>query len=80
MTQIQLAELLNQAPHAYQYYEAGANFPELPKLIALADFYNVSLDYLIGRSETRERQPGSFTLRSPTSPGRQSGITTQRNR
>ena len=57
MTQIQLAELLNQAPRAYQYYEAGANFPELPMQIALADFYNVSLNYLIGRSETRERQP-----------------------
>ncbi len=26
-------------------------------LLALADFFDVSLDYLTGRSETRERMP-----------------------
>lgn len=57
MTQPELAELLNQSLRAYQYYESGHHIPELPKLIALADFYDVSLDYLVGRSETRERQP-----------------------
>ncbi len=57
LTQVQVAELLKQTPRAYQYYEGGDHIPELPNLIVLADFYNVSLDYLIGRSETRERQP-----------------------
>ena len=57
LTQVQLAELLKQTPRAYQYYEAGVNMPEFPNLLALADFFNVSLDYLVGRSETRERQP-----------------------
>lgn len=57
MTQAQVAEFLNQTPRAYQYYEAGTIIPEFTRLISLADLYDVSLDYLVGRSETRERQP-----------------------
>lgn len=57
MTQAQVAEVLNQTSRAYQYYEAGDSVPEFPRLIALADLYDVSLDFLVGRSQTRERQP-----------------------
>ena len=57
MTQPELAELLNQSLRAYQYYEAGSRHTEYDHLLALADFFDVSLDYLVGRSETRERQP-----------------------
>ena len=57
MTQPELAELLNQSLRAYQYYESCEHIPEFPNLFLLADFYDVSMDYLIGRSETRERQP-----------------------
>lgn len=55
MTQPELAELLKQSLRAYQYYESGHHVPEFPNLVLLADFYDVSTDYLIGRSETRER-------------------------
>ena len=41
----------------YQCYEQGRGFPDVAKLCALADYFDVSLDYLMGRSETRERQP-----------------------
>mgnify|MGYP001063571856 FL=1 len=57
MTQPELAELLNQSLRAYQYYESCEHIPEFPNLVLLADFYDVSMDYLIGRSETRDRQP-----------------------
>lgn len=57
LTQVQLAEFLKQSSRAYQYYEAGRSMPEFPNLVALADLFDVSLDYLVGRSETRERQP-----------------------
>ena len=30
--------------------------PSLDMVLALADFYDVSLDYLVGRSDTRERR------------------------
>lgn len=57
LTQVQVAEFLKQTPRAYQYCEAGSHIPDFLNLVALADFYDVSMDYLIGRSETRERMP-----------------------
>lgn len=35
----------------YQRYEKGEQQPTLPVLIALADYFNVSLDFLTGRSD-----------------------------
>lgn len=40
---------------AYQRYEYGDREPNLEKLIALADYFNVSLDYLVGRSDDPAR-------------------------
>ena len=56
-TQKDVANFLGKSLRAYQYYEAGTRRPEYPHLLALADFFDVSLDYLTGRSETRERMP-----------------------
>ncbi len=36
---------------AYQRYEGDASTPHHDTLLALADFFNVSLDYLVGRSD-----------------------------
>lgn len=36
---------------AYQYYERGEREPTMSVLIALADYFDVSLDYLVGRSD-----------------------------
>ena len=36
-----------------QRYEHGLNEPALSVLIARADYFNVSLDYLCGRSDER---------------------------
>ena len=57
LKQVEMAKQFNQSPRAYQYYESGHHVPEFPNLVLLANFYDVSMDYLIGRSETRERQP-----------------------
>ena len=57
MTQQQIADLLNQTLRAYQYCESGHHVPEYKNLIALADFFDVSLDYLTGRSEICQRLP-----------------------
>lgn len=40
----------------YQYYEKGEKEPTLSVLIALADFFDVSLDYLVGRSDDPQRR------------------------
>ncbi len=40
---------------AYQYYEKDEKEPTLSVLIALADYFDVSLDYLVGRSDDPAR-------------------------
>lgn len=53
VTQKDIANLLGRTNRHYQDMEAGKiNVPGLT-LIRLADFYDVSLDYLVGRSEDR---------------------------
>ncbi len=39
---------------AYQNYERGDREPVAGTLLTLADFYGVSVDYLLGRTENRE--------------------------
>ena len=39
----------------YQFYEYGRSEPTAHILIALADFFDVSLDYLCGRSDDPAR-------------------------
>ena len=48
-TQVQMAELLGITVRGYRNYELGAREPELSVLIKLADYFNVSLDELVGR-------------------------------
>lgn len=38
----------------YQELEYGNKEPTLSKLLALADFFNVSLDYLVGKTDNPE--------------------------
>ncbi|GAA6393455.1 hypothetical protein I4100191B2_09370 [Clostridiales bacterium] len=52
--QAELAEYLNISVRGYQCYEYGKGYPDVPGLVALADYFNVSLDYLMGRTERRE--------------------------
>ena len=39
-----------------QRYESGDSEPTLSALLALADYFDVSLDYLVGRSDNPERR------------------------
>lgn len=48
-TQAQMAELIGVTVRGYRNYELGAREPELSVLIKLADYFNVSLDELVGR-------------------------------
>lgn len=49
--QRELAELLGISVRGYQCYETGEHEPGVKKLIALADNYQVSIDYLVGRTD-----------------------------
>ena len=57
LTQKQVAEYLNMSQTGYSKYETGEN--DMPSFIwqALAEFYNTSVDYLMGRTD--EKNPYS---------------------
>ena len=49
LTQRQLAEEIRVSTSTISNYEIGAHYPDIEKLIELADFFDVSTDYLLGR-------------------------------
>lgn len=51
LTQQQLADLLKINRVTYTQYELDKREPDNTTLIALADFFNVTIDYLLGREE-----------------------------
>jgi hypothetical protein len=56
LTQKQLAVETGTSERGIQNYEMGIRNPAFDVLIALADYFDVSLDYLCGRSDVRERR------------------------
>ena len=50
-TQQQIADILGTSQSMYARYERGANELPLRHLLVLADYYGVSVDYLLGRSD-----------------------------
>ena len=48
-TQIELADYLGVTQTSYRRYENGEAEPNIERLIKLADYYHVTLDYLVGR-------------------------------
>lgn len=48
-----IAEMLNITTSAYGYYEQGKRDPDTQTLEKLADFYKVSIDYIMGRTDNR---------------------------
>ncbi len=53
MTQWQVAVYCDITEKAYQNYELMTREPKLEVLIKTADFYGVTLDYLVGRSDRK---------------------------
>ena len=50
-TQQDIADILGTSQTMYARYERGANELPLRHLLRLADYYGVSADYLLGRSD-----------------------------
>ena len=51
LTQLEAAEKLGISRSTIGMYETGAREPDYVTLEAIADFFNVDIDYLLGRSE-----------------------------
>ncbi len=49
LTQQNIADHLKMERGSYAKYETGANIPTTENIIKLAELYNVSTDYLLGR-------------------------------
>lgn len=47
----QVAKAININERTYNHYELGDREPSLEMLKAICDFYDISADYLIGRTE-----------------------------
>lgn len=52
-TQQEIADVLGTSQTIYARYERGANEMPIRHLVALCDYYGVSADYLLGRSEKK---------------------------
>jgi len=51
ITQKEMALYLGITERSYQRYEAAEREPDIKGLNKLADFFNVSADYLLGRTD-----------------------------
>ncbi len=54
--QREIAKVINVSQNTYSQYENGVISLTAEVLIKLSDFYNVSIDYLLDRTNNPERQ------------------------
>ena len=54
MTQVQISKILNCSQRVYSNYERGDIDIPTEILIKLANFHDVSVDYILGRTDKRE--------------------------
>lgn len=54
VTQDAVAKAIGVTRAAYSHFENGRNEPDNEKIVALADYYGVTTDYLLGRPEPKD--------------------------
>lgn len=54
MNQTQVAKLLHTSQTVYSRYERGFQTIPVEHLLILGDFYNVSIDYILGRTNIKD--------------------------
>ena len=54
MSQKQLSEILHISQRSYSHYETGSRNIPVEMLIRLANYYDISVDYLVGRIDKKE--------------------------
>ena len=53
LTQTEAAKAAGISLKSYCWYESGERVPDADVLVRIADFYGVSADYLLGRTDER---------------------------
>lgn len=59
LTQMYMAKLLNVNQRTYSRYETGEHEISLTSLSKIADFYRVSVDYILDRTDVKTPYPKS---------------------
>lgn len=54
LSQKQLSDILHISQRSYSHYETGSRGIPIEMLIRLADYYDISVDYLLGRTDKKE--------------------------
>ena len=54
MSQKQLSEILHISQRSYSHYETGSRNIPVEMLIRLANYYDISVDYLVGHTDKKE--------------------------
>ena len=54
LSQKQISEILHISQRSYSHYETGTRGIPVELLIRLADYYDTSIDYLVGRTNKKE--------------------------
>ena len=67
-TALQMSELLSISIRTYRFYEAGKTQPSLEALVKIADLFDVSVDYLLGRDEFLVAHAGEHREDLPAHP------------
>lgn len=56
-TQNELADYLQKSRQAISYYCDGSSSPDWETIVKIADYFNVSTEYLLGRTKDKNRNP-----------------------
>lgn len=54
LSQKKLGEILNISQRSYSHYETGSRNIPIEMLIRLANYYDTSIDYLVGRTDNKK--------------------------
>lgn len=54
LSQKKIGEILHISQRSYSHYETGSRNIPIEMLIRLADYYDTTIDYLVGRTENKE--------------------------
>ncbi|MGN1319428.1 MAG: helix-turn-helix domain-containing protein [Lachnospirales bacterium] len=57
LTQEYIGKLLNVSQRSYSNYESGNRAIPIEILIKLSEFYNTSIDYLVGKTDIKTPYP-----------------------
>lgn len=54
LSQKKIGEILHISQRSYSHYETGSRNIPIKMLIRLADYYDTTIDYLVGRTDNKE--------------------------